>query len=294
MRPRLKAVVLGGRTGLLGQALAQVLKKYGHVVTPVGREDVDVLDADALARFLEPLEPDVVFNAVAYTQVDKAEEDKDAACRLNAALPANLGRLAKRQGFLLAHFSTDFVFDGKNRSTPYQVDDAPNPTSVYGSSKLAGENKLREIDPPRLLILRTAWLFGPGRRNFVKTMLTLAREKDHVRVVHDQIGSPTYTLDLAAYALALVEMDASGLFHLADSGVASWCELAAEAISLAGLHCTVNAIPSQEYPQKAKRPAYSVLDCSKFAKLTGITPRPWVQALRDYVFLELGAPENPA
>lgn len=289
MKAAMKAAVLGGRTGLVGQAMVKELAKYGHKVVPVGRQDLDVLDSDALRRFLDREEPDAVFNAVAYTQVDKAEDEPEAAKALNAALPACLGRLAKERGFLLVHFSTDFVFDGKNRSEPYTVDDEPNPTSVYGATKLAGERKLREIDPPRLLIIRTAWLFGPGRKNFVKTMLNLAQERDSLTVVHDQIGSPTYTPDLAAGTLALSEMDASGLYHVANSGVASWCELAAEAISLADLNCTVHAIPSADYPQKAKRPAYSVLDTSKFTKLTGITPRPWVQALREYVFHELGA-----
>lgn len=134
-----------------------------------------------------------------------------------------------------------------------------------------------------LLIIRTAWLFGPGKMNFVAKILTLAHERESLSVVHDQLGSPTYTPDLAEHTLDLLEHDARGLFHLSNSGHASWCELAAEAVAAEGLDCHVDPVPTSAYPTKATRPAYSVLDISAFTELTGITPRPWPQALREYV-----------
>ena len=226
----------------------------------------------------------MVFNTVSYTQVDRAEDEPDAAWRLNRDFPAALGRIAPKVGFRLVHYSTDFVFDGR-KTQPYTLSDEPNPLSVYGKSKLAGENALLRSGLSGLLILRTAWLFGPGRKNFVLTILTLAKSREQLGVVHDQIGSPTYTVDLAKNTLRLLDApDAQGIFHLVNSGQASWCELAAEAVKLAGLSCTVNAITTAEYPTKAVRPAFSVLSTEKYTQRTGHTPRSWLQALQDYVF----------
>ncbi len=286
------AVVLGGRRGLLGQALVRVLREAGWTVQAHGREDADVLDADALQRYLEAQAPDYVFNTVAYTLVDKAEEEPALALQLNKTLPAILGRIARQQSFRLFHYSTDFVFDGRRQSTPYQLSDEPCPLSVYGKTKLAGENALLEIGLPGLCILRTAWLFGPGRKNFILTIINLARTRDKVNVVHDQIGSPTYTLDLARYTLDLARCKVHGIFHLVNTGQATWCELAAEAVSLAGVNCIITPIPSSEYPTKAVRPAYSVLSVDKFTALTGVTPRPWANALREYIFEYVVSPQD--
>lgn len=287
------AVVLGGRSGLLGTTLALTLEQADWTVHVLGRQDLDMLDTDALARHLDSLEPAHVFNCVAYTKVDQAEDEQDQACLLNRTLPTSLGRLSQNMGFSLIHFSTDFVFDGKRRDHPYEPQDKTAPMSVYGRSKLAGEQALLEISPAGLLIVRTAWLFGPGKGNFVATMLKLAKERDQIGVVHDQIGSPTYTKDLARHTLDLIAHQGQGIHHVVNSGSASWCELAAESIQLAGLHCTVNAIASADYPQKALRPAYSVLSTESFTALTGVTPRPWAQALQDYVYQDWAEdPEN--
>jgi len=287
-----KALVLGGRTGMLGQSLIGALDAAGWETVAQSRDEVDALDFGALDDYILQHKPDVVFNAIAYTQVDRAEDEPEQAYRLNRDLPAALGRMAGKQGFRLVHYSTDFVFDGRG-SQPYTLSDEPNPTSVYGKSKLAGENALLRAGLPGLLILRTAWLFGPGRKNFVLTILTLAKNREQLGVVHDQVGSPTYTVDLAKNSVALLEKQgAQGIFHLVNSGQASWCELAAEAVNLAGLRCSINAITSEEYPTKATRPAYSVLSTDKFAHWAGYTPRPWVQALRDYVFQYVELPED--
>lgn len=280
-----KAVVLGGRTGMLGQSLMDVLRAEGVEATPQGRQDVDVTSLDPLRTWLEREKPDYVFNAIAYTAVDQAEDEPDEANALNKTLPGRLARLSGDLGFKLIHFSTDFVFDGK-RDRPYQVDDEPNPLSVYGRGKLAGERAVLAV--PGTVVVRTAWLFGPGRKNFVKTMLDLAQQRDELRVVHDQRGSPTYTRDLARYAYALALTPETGLFHIVNCGVATWCELATEAIQQAGFHCKVQAIGTADWPTKATRPAFSVLCNDRFKEATGITPRPWLQALREYVFQDYG------
>jgi len=223
---------------------------------------------------------------VAYTAVDKAEDEPREAASLNKALPAMLGRLCAGRGVGLVHFSTDFVFDGR-KNTPYTEEDPVGPACVYGQTKLDGEKALTALGMERLLIARVAWLFGPAKKNFVRTILNLARQRDELGVVHDQIGSPSYTPDLAQYAAALVQSGATGLFHLANAGRASWCELASEAVAAAGLDCRVKPITTQDYPLKAARPAYSVLDTTKFAKASGLAPRPWLQALREYVYAEM-------
>lgn len=279
----LKSLVLGGRHGLLGQSLVKSLQGYAGEVVVHGREDADVSNFSELETYLEQERPDVVFNTIAYTAVDNAEDDKEAAYRLNKELPCALGKMSVRLGFKLVHYSTDFVFDGR-ASEAYTLSDEPNPLSVYGASKLAGENALLRAGAQDLFIIRTAWLFGPGKKNFVQTILNLARERDQLKVIHDQTGSPTYTPDLAKYSCALVEKGVQGIYHIVNSGQASWCELAAEAVNMAGMNCNILAIPTSEYPLRAVRPAFSVLSTEKFAMRTGITPRPWVQALREYVF----------
>lgn len=277
------AVVLGGKTGLLGQALSMAMTRRGWTVHAPGRADLDLFDRPAVEDYLARTGADILFNTVAYTKVDQAEDEPSEAARLNRQLPLVLGQAARNAGVRLVHYSTDFVFNGR-KTTPYTTEDQPDPRSVYGSTKLQGERELLALGLPGLLIIRTSWLFGPCKINFVTRILELAAARPELSVVHDQVGSPSYTPDLAANSLALVESGAEGLFHLANSGQASWCELAAEAVRGADLPCRVKPITSEQYPQKAVRPAYSVLDLSKFTAATGITPRPWLQALREFLF----------
>jgi len=277
-----KVMVLGGKNGLLGRAVASALAQAGAAVTPLCAADVDYFDAEALHDFIDEHDTDCLVNAVAYTQVDKAEDEPEEAYRLNAALPALLGMVAEEREIGLVHYSTDFVFDG-TKGAPYLPTDAANPLCVYGASKLAGEEALLSLDLPGLLILRTAWLFGPGKMNFVARMLQLAAERPELSVVADQFGSPTCTTDLAALTAALLQNGATGLLHAANSGQASWHELAAEAVRLSGLPCPVKAIPTSGYPTRAKRPPCSVLDLAETIRLAGYTPRPWQEALAEYV-----------
>jgi dTDP-4-dehydrorhamnose reductase len=282
-----RAIVLGGRTGLLGQALATALAGAGWEVRPTSRTDLDPFDAAAVSALLAEFKPERVFNTIAYTAVDLAEDESEAAYRLNRDLPALLGRLCEEAGTALVHYSTDFVFDG-DKDAPYVEDDQVNPQCVYGASKLAGEEALLGLGLDETLIIRISWLFGPGKTNFVEKILGFAKSREALKVVADQIGSPSYTPELAAISLALVEAGAKGVFHAACSGQASWRDLAAEAVAQAGLPCEVLPIPSSDYPQKAKRPAYSVFDLKKLTAATGMVPCDWRDAVRRYVRGDLG------
>ena len=287
-----KALVLGGATGLLGQALTRALKAHAWEVSTLGRSDGNVLDMNFLQTAIADAQADVVFNTVAYTAVDDAEDHADEACQLNRTLPDSLARLlhAAGKGFLV-QFSTDFIFSGAG-DVPKKEDDGPHPVCVYARTKLEGEKAVLAALPDRSCIIRTAWLFGPGRKNFVDTILAACQRRDSISVVHDQIGSPTYTVDLAQWSVALAEKQAVGVWHAVNSGQASWCDLACEAISLAGGPCRVAPIDSSEWPQKAKRPSFSVLDNSKLAAFLGKKPRPWPQALRDYIFSDFLPAQN--
>ena len=279
-----KALVLGGHNGLLGQALMDALKCSAWHATPFGRQDGQILDVNFLARKIKRIAPDVIFNAIAWTQVDLAEEHPTQAMDLNRGFVASLAYCIKGTSIRLVQYSTDFVFNGA-KHTPYTIEDAPNPESVYGATKLAGEQALGALPPEQYCIMRTAWLFGPGRKNFVSTILNACLKRDSIDVVHDHTGSPTYTRDLAQWSLKLTELGASGIFHAVNGGEASWCDLACEAVSLAGAPCRVNPISSAQWRQKAKRPHFSVLDTSRLAKV-GIVPRPWPLALREYLYRE--------
>jgi dTDP-4-dehydrorhamnose reductase len=252
-------------------------------VNAPGRDELNLFERPAVEEYLIRTEAAVLFNTVAYTKVDQAEDDPAEASRLNRQLPLILGKAVQNTGVPLVHYSTDFVFNGK-KTTPYGPGDQPAPGSVYGQTKLQGERELLALDLPNLLIIRTSWLFGPCKTNFVTRILELAATRPELSVVHDQIGSPSYTPDLAVGSLALLDRGATGIFHLANAGQASWCELATEAVRGADLACRIKPIPSSEYPQKACRPAYSVLDLGAFTAATGIAPRPWLQALREFLF----------
>ncbi|UTF49729.1 dTDP-4-dehydrorhamnose reductase [Desulfomicrobium sp. ZS1] len=277
------AVVLGGKTGLLGQALSLALTRQGWAVHAPGRDELNLFERPAVEDYLARTKAEVLFNTVAYTKVDQAEDEPAEASRLNRQLPLVLGKAVQAAGVPMVHYSTDFVFSGK-KTSPYGPADQTAPCSVYGQTKLQGERELLSLGLPNLLIIRTSWLFGPCKTNFVTRILELAASRPELSVVHDQIGSPSYTPDLAAGSLTLLAAGATGIFHLANAGQASWCELATEAVRGADLACRIKPIPSSEYPQKACRPAYSVLDLGAFTAATGIAPRPWLQALREFLF----------
>lgn len=280
------ALVLGGRTGLLGQALVRILRQKGWEIETLGREDGNLFDSALLQHRLKTIAPKFVFNTIAWTQVDNAEDAPQEAMRWNADFPLFLAKCLKGSGSHLIHYSTDFVFSGKGE---HKLDEKAEtvPVSVYGSTKLVGEKNIQEILPQNSAILRTAWLFGPGRKNFVQTMIDLSSKHDMLRVVCDQTGCPTYSLDLAVWSAVIAEKRLTGIYHTVNSGKATWYELASEAIRLSGNICKVMPIASAEWPQKAARPAYSVLNTEKLIRDTDIHPRPWQEALADYVNKEM-------
>lgn len=279
-----KILILGGKTGMLGQALVREALDRGYDAVTLGREDGDVLDYEFLKDQILAAKPSAVFNAIAYTAVDNAEDDEQNALEVNKRIPEMLACILKDTPIYLMHYSTDFVFDGR-QTVPYTEKDPVNPLSVYGSSKLAGEQALAKLN--NCAVLRTAWLFGEGRKNFVSTVLKYAQEKGGLRVVADQFGSPTYTKDLAEMSFLVMKNHGNGIFHAVNSGQASWCELASEAVKLLNLSVFVEPIETKDWPQKAVRPQFSVLSTKKLAQMYGYVPRPWVQALQEYVFENL-------
>jgi dTDP-4-dehydrorhamnose reductase len=252
----MRLAVTGAR-GMLGQAVVAAARERGHDVIALTRAQADVTDAPALRAALARTTPHAVVNCAAWTDVDGAEDDEDAATAINGAGAGNLAAAAAACGARLVHVSTDYVFDGTKRE-PYLESDAVAPQSAYGRSKLAGERAIAAVAGDHA-IARTAWLFGAGGRNFVETMLRLGAERDEVRVITDQVGCPTWSGHLAAALLDLAGARATGIFHVAAAGACSWHDLTVEAFRRAGVDCTVRETTTAEFPRPAARPAYSVL-----------------------------------
>lgn len=277
----MKVLITGGG-GQLGKALARtrpVRHVHMHILS---HKQLDITDALGVERIVQETRPDVVINAAAFTDVDRAEKESARAYAVNAKGVQNLAKSCKKIEARLVTVSTDFVFDGQ-KSSPYLPNDEPNPLNIYGSSKLAGERKAGK----EALIIRTAWLYAAEGRNFVYTILRLAAEKDEIRVVSDQVGTPTYAKWLAEAIWKLIEKEATGLWHFTDSGVASWYDFAVavleEAKRLGVLTRPVKIVPirSHEYPTPAKRPSYSVLEkAATWAKLGWYAPH-WRESLRE-------------
>lgn len=281
-----KAIVLGGKTGLLGQALCEELVSCGCEVYAPVRQELDVFSQYKLAAYIDCHQPDILFNTIAYTQVDNAEKEPEEAKRVNEDLCAVIASVLRTRPCKCFSLSTDFVFSGEKK-IPYDEDDSPLPQSVYGKTKLAGERQLLDVIPEKTIIGRTAWLWGPHKVNFVSKMLQLAKKRDTLSVVYDQIGSPTFTLDLAQMCVKLISISSSGIFHLVNSGNASWYDLATAAINSSDETCTVYPVASHEFYQQATRPAFSVLSNQKYTKVVGEPPRNWDESLEDYLALLL-------
>lgn len=246
-----------GAKGMLGSDVVRAAELVSHDVIPLDLADLDVTDADAVARGLNDLRPDAVINCAAYTDVDGAEDDLQAAMDANADGALAVSSAARAVGASVVYTSTDYVFDG-SKATPYVESDEPRPQSVYGQSKLAGEHATAE-ENPRHFVVRSSWLFGVQGKNFVATMLRLAADHGEVMVVRDQVGCPTYTAQLAEALVRLVATDAYGLHHIAAAGSCSWYELALEIFRRAGVDARVTSCTGEELARPAPRPAYSVL-----------------------------------
>jgi dTDP-4-dehydrorhamnose reductase len=278
-------IVITGGGGMLATALRRVLAERGVTPHVVDRAGCDVTDEQAVRALFERVRPTLVLNCAAYTKVDQAEREPQVAANVNGIGPAHLAQQCKAVGATLVHYSTDYVFDGTLRR-PLRPDDPVGPQSAYGKSKLIGEHALQRLPGLDYLILRTAWLYGPNGPNFVKTMVTVARAGKPLRVVNDQVGSPTYTLDLAAATLELLDRGARGVWHLTNSGETTWFDFARAIFDVWGLAPDLAPTTTDAWKAGrvdiAMRPAYSVLDVTPFEKLVGHPMRHWRDALADF------------
>ncbi|WDA41861.1 dTDP-4-dehydrorhamnose reductase [Erythrobacter sp. BLCC-B19] len=273
-------VLITGANGQLGGALQRTAPDWADI-NAIDVEDVDLTDSAMLTARLVVEAPDVIINAAAYTAVDKAESDEDTARAINSAAVATMVEAMAASGGRVVHVSTDYVFDGAS-AQPYTPLAERNPQSAYGRTKAEGEDHLRACD----LLVRTAWVYEAGGANFVRTMIRLMNEREELGVVADQVGSPTWATGLARTIWALVEKGATGTFHHSDDGATSWHEFAvaiaeeAYALGLVKRIPRIKAITTADYPTPARRPAYSLLDCSTTRDLLGDQPVPWRTNLR--------------
>lgn len=274
-------ILIFGENGQVARCLRE--EAGAHEISVRGRDAVNLMTPGAAEAEIERLAPDAVINAAAYTAVNKAEEEKDAAYRLNAEAVGEIAEAAHQAGAVLIHISTDYVFDGA-ADTPYREDDAANPLNVYGASKLAGETAAIAAHSD-CVILRTSWVFSEHGGNFVKTMLRLGAERDALNIVDDQIGGPTYARDIARAALAISGKKhrgapGNGLYHFQGAPTVSWAGFAAKIFEVADLECKAQPIPTADYPTPAARPLHTVLDCSKIERDFGVGQPDWRIGLR--------------
>ena len=284
----MKRVVVTGSEGQLGQSIKSLLKRddgfSGIIPIFVDLNDFNLADPEASSNFFQNHECDWVINCAAYTNVEKAEEDIEGARKGNVDTVNTLVEIAKEKGFRLIHISTDYVFDGDN-DKPFKEDDAPNPTSVYGKTKLLGEQRIIE-GMKESLIIRTSWLYSPFGRNFFLTMRNKAMSGEKVRVVNDQKGTPTYSMDLAHFLLTVVKANLwyPGVYHYSNQGETTWYEFTKEIYKLLGTDVSlVTPILSSEYSSNVKRPFYSVLDKTKVTETFGISIPGWEKSLIDAI-----------
>ena len=284
-------ILITGANGQLGHEMRNVLKgdqRFNAVFSDVVGDDIialDILDETAVEHIVADNSIHVIVNCAAYTAVDAAEDNEIQAARLNAEAVGILARAAKRHGTRMVHISTDYVFNGRG-CVPYTEDMPTDPQSVYGRTKLDGELVLLDTLGNDAVILRTAWLYSPYGKNFVKTMLALGKDKPALKVVFDQVGSPTCARDLARAIVIVITADEwhPGIYHYSNEGVISWYDFSKAIHRLAGITtCDVQPCHSDEFPAKAHRPAYSVLDKSKFKATFGVTVPYWLDSLEDTI-----------
>lgn len=277
----MKKILVTGANGQLGseiKVLAVNYPNFDFVFTDIADFPLDK-EQDIIANF-NKIQPDIVINCAAYTAVDKAEQDQVTADAINHLAIATLASLCSQSGAKLVHVSTDYVFDGTS-PVAYKEDDVPNPQSVYGVTKLAGEIACAQ-NCPKSIIIRTAWVYSEFGNNFVKTMLRLMTERDSLGVVNDQIGSPTYAADLAQVILTILSGNKweSGIYHYSNQGEISWYDFALDIKEIAQKSCEVKGIPASSYPTPAERPAFSLLDKAKIKAVYGIEPADYKTSLK--------------
>ncbi len=273
-----------GAGGMLGSDLVSALQTRKSAFIPLTRKDLDITSAPNVREVIRTLRPSAVINCAAYTDVDGCENNYETAFATNARGVGNLATACRGTGARLVHISTDYVFDG-TKDAPYTEEDEVNPLGIYGMTKEIGERLIRE-NAGAYTIIRTQWLFGRNGKNFVKTILNLAKTRDELTIVADQVGSPTYTPDLADAVVDLLNIDVTGIFNITNSGQTTWYSFAQKILELSSIkNVTLKKITSAELSRPAMRPMYSALDNSKFFNLTGRRLRPWEAALEDYLEL---------
>ena len=271
-------LLITGANGQLGTELHNILGDQANVFY-TDRLELDITDENAVKAYVDQYNIDTVINCAAYTAVDRAEDEPELANAVNNIGAGNLAKYAKT----IIHISTDYVFDGTGH-IPYKPEDKTNPVSVYGATKLAGEQAVL-ANAQTAIIIRTAWVYSPYGGNFVKTMLRLGKERNSLNVVADQIGSPTYARDMAdaiVQILPQIKQGSKTICHYTNEGVCSWYDFATAIMEEAGLTCRVNPIATSEYPTKAQRPSFSVLETDKIRTHYNIAIRGWRKALKDY------------
>lgn len=278
-------ILVTGSNGQLGSELRVLSEAYDAYFVFTDIQDLDITDKVAVQDFLVRQEITVIFNCAAYTAVDKAEEDFVTADKVNHVAVRYLAESAKLLGIKMIHVSTDYVFDGQS-FLPYQEGDKTDPKSVYGMTKRAAEDAMVGLQIPNSVILRTSWVYSTFGNNFVKTMRRLGAEKDQINVISDQIGSPTYARDLAQCMLEILPKISNletEIYHFSNEGVSSWYDFAVAIMEISGLTCTVNPIPSSQYPTPAQRPFYSVLNKSKIKSHFGVEIPHWRNSLKNCI-----------
>lgn len=274
-------ILVTGANGQLGQELVQQLQQTNVELYAFTKTELDICNLSNVQQVINQIQPHVIINAAAFTKVDLAEKEQDLAFNVNAYGQRNLAVAAEQIGAKICYVSTDYVFDG-NASEPYEEHALVNPIGVYGKSKYAGEQLTQTLNS-KYFIVRTAWVYGEYGPNFVKTMLRLAKERDELGVVSDQIGSPTYTVDLATFLLELVQTEKYGIYHCTNSGSCSWYEFAQAIFEESNIDIKVNPLTTDQYPTPAKRPNYSVLS-ERAIKLNGFQPiRHWRDGLKAFL-----------
>jgi len=273
-------ILITGADGQLGRSLAKTLGGR-HEICGFGRAALDVTDAERCLDVMRHIRPDAVVHAAAFTAVDQAERERDAAYAVNAIGAANVAAAAQEFGAKMCYISTDYVFDGV-KNEPYIEFDRPHPLNVYGHSKLAGEQLVQTLCQ-RYFIVRTSWLYGVDGRNFAKTMIALAKKGEPIKVVDDQFGSPTFAYDLSRFLGELIETSRFGIYHATNSGHCSWFDFAAAIFEESRLNVSLEPCTTDQFPRPARRPRYSVLD-NMAIRVNGFRPlRHWREALREWV-----------
>jgi dTDP-4-dehydrorhamnose reductase len=292
---KLSRLLLVGGNGMLAKKVATVAPA-GYEITAVDLPDFDMTDRDRVLAYVEDLQPEVIVNCAAFTNVDGCETEQALAEQVNGVAVGYLAEASKKVDAVLVHISTDYVFDG-DKNSPYMEEDLTNPQSVYGHSKLLGEETLLASGLKKYFIVRTSWLYGPGGNNFVETIIRLTKERAELGVVADQVGSPTYTGDLADAVFSLLKAATSrqpptpspyGLYHFSNDGQCSWYEFSKEIVSIARTKGEqlkvekINPIKTEDYPLPAKRPKYSLFSKVKYSQVTGKLVPNWKESLTKY------------